>query len=83
MKRRIRAFNLLITAMKPTAMSLLCCDQPIAIEGSTILITKGMPWVVSPEPNKSKVVESINMIVMITNTNVCPGEFNNDPLELQ
>ena len=69
--------------MTPTTTFNLCGDQPTAIEGSMILIIMGMPWVVSPGPKKSTVVASIKMIVVITNTNMCPGEFNNDPLELQ
>ena len=83
MKGRIRAFNLLITAMTPTITSNLCGDQPTAMEGSISLIMMGMPWVVIPGPKKSTVVASIIMTVVIVNTNMCPGEFNNDPLELQ
>ena len=83
MKGRIRAFNLLITAMIPTTTSNLCGDQPTAIEGSIILIMIGMPWVVISGPKKSTMEASIMMIVVIANTNMCPGEFNNDPLELQ
>ena len=83
MKRWIRAFNLPITATTRTAADNLRCDQPIEIEGSIILTMKGIPWVVIPEPQKSKVVASVKMIVMLTNTNVCPVEFNNGPLELQ
>jgi hypothetical protein len=83
MKRWTLAFNLVITAMTPTTTSNLCGDQPTATEGSIILIMKGMPWVVIPTPKKSTVVASIRMTVVIENTNMCPGEFNNDPLELQ
>jgi hypothetical protein len=83
MKRWILAFNLVITAMTPTTMSILWGDQPTATEGSIILIMKGMPWVVIPEPKTSTVVASIRMTVVIENTNMCPGEFNTDPLELQ
>lgn len=83
MKRQILTFNLVITAMTPTTTSNLCGDQPTATEGSIILIMVGMPWVVSPGPKKSTVVASIKMMVVITNTNMCPGEFSNDPLELQ
>ena len=83
MKRWILAFNLVITAMTPTTTFNLCGDQPTATDGSIILIMKGMPWVVIPGPKKSTVVASIRMTVVIENTNMCPGEFNNDPLELQ
>jgi hypothetical protein len=52
-------------------------------EGSIILMMKGMPWVVSPGPTTITVVASMKMMVVIMNTNMCPGEVNNDPLELQ
>ena len=83
MIRRIRTFNLVITAMTPTITSNLCGDQPTAIEGSIIFIMMGMPWVVISGPKKSTMLASIKMTVVIANTNMCPGEFNNDPLELQ
>ncbi len=83
MNRRIRAFNLVITAIMPTTTSNLCGDQPTAIEGSIILMMMGMPWVVIPGPKKSTMVARTKMIVVIMNTNMCPGEFNRDPLELQ
>lgn len=69
--------------MIPTTTSNLCGDQPTATEGSINLIMMGMPWVVSSGPKKSTMLASIRMIVVIENTNMCPGEFNNDPLELQ
>jgi hypothetical protein len=83
MKERIRTFNLVIMAMTPTTMFILCGDQPTAIEGMIILMMIGMPWVVIPEPTKSTMVASMKMIVVIANTKICPGEFNKDPLELQ
>jgi hypothetical protein len=53
------------------------------MEGSIILMMKGMPWVVSPGPTTITVVASIKMIVVIMNKNKTPGELNKDPLELQ
>ena len=47
------------------------------------MIMKGMPWVVSPGPKKIMMVASMKMTVVIANKNMCPGEFNNDPLELE
>jgi hypothetical protein len=69
--------------MMPTITSNLCDDQPTTIEGSIILMMKGMPWVVIPGPKTITVVASMKMIVVIPNTNMCPGEWNKDPLELQ
>lgn len=72
----------MITATKPTTAFNLCGDQPTAIEGSIILMMKGMPWVVSPGPKRITAVASMKMTVVIPNTNMCPGEVNNDPFEL-
>ena len=36
-----------------------------------------------PGPKTITVVASMKMIVVIPNTNMCPGEWNKDPLELQ
>lgn len=72
----------MITATKLTTAFNLCGDQPTAIEGSIILMITGIPWVVSPGPKRITAVASIKMTVVIPNTNMCPGELNNDPLEL-
>ena len=53
------------------------------MEGSIILMMKGMPWVVIPGPKTITVVASMKMIVVIPNTNMCPAEWNKDPLELR
>ena len=54
----------------------------MANEGSIILMIKGMPWVVSPGPITITMVARKKMIVVIPNTNMCPREWNKDPLEL-
>jgi hypothetical protein len=68
--------------MTPTTKSILCGDQPIAKEGSIILMIMGMPTDVNPVPTEIMVVARMKMIVVIPNRNMCPGECNKDPLEL-
>jgi hypothetical protein len=51
-------------------------------EGSIILIMMGMPWDVNPVPTMMTVVASMKMIVVIPNKNICPREWNMDPLDL-
>jgi len=72
-----------MTATTPTITSILCGDQPMTKEGSIILMIMGMPWDVSPVPTAITVVARIKMNVVIPNRNMCPGEWNKDPLELE
>ena len=78
-----RAFSLVMTATTPTITSILCGDQPMTKEGSIILMMMGMPWDVSPVPTAITVVARIKMNVVIPNRNMCPREWNKDPLELE
>ena len=78
-----RAFNLVITAMMTWTMWVLCGDQTLSKEGSIFLIMMGMPWDVSAGPRTRTMVQSIKVIVVIPNKNMCSRERNKDPLELQ
>jgi len=69
--------------MMPTITSSLCDDQPTATDESIILIMKGRPWYVRPEPRAITTVASIKMSVVIPNMNRCPRERNKDPLDLK
>ena len=69
--------------MTPTTTFILCGDQPMTKEGSIILIMIGMPWDVNPVPTEITMVARIKMIVVIPKRNMCAGECNKDPLELE
>jgi len=77
-----RAFNLVITQMMASTTWILCGDQTLSKEGSIFLISMGMPWDVSPGPRTMTVVESIKMIIVIANKNMCSRQRNKGPLEL-
>jgi hypothetical protein len=46
------------------------------------LIIMEMSWNVSPGPRTMTIVESIKMIVVIPNKNICSPERSKGPLEL-
>ena len=73
----------MIVAMIPVATSILCGDQPMTKEGSMNFMIMGMPWDVNPGVMTIAVVASIKITVVIPNMNICPGELNKDPLELE
>jgi hypothetical protein len=68
--------------MTSTTKFILSGDQPMAREGTIILMIMGMPTDVNPVPTEITVVARMKMIVVIPNRNMCPGEYNKDPLEL-
>ncbi len=78
-----RTTNLVITATMTLATVILCGDQILSKEGSSVLIMSKLDWDVSPGPRTIKVVESIKMIVVIPNKNMDPKEWDKGPLELQ
>jgi hypothetical protein len=77
-----RAFNLMMVARTPVATFTLWGDQPMVNEESIIFMNIGMPWDASAGPMTIAAVASIKMSVVVPNMNICPGELNRDPLEL-
>jgi len=61
----------------------LYCDQTPSREGSMYLFVMAMAWNITAGPRTMTAVESIKMIVVIPNKNMCSRQRNTGPLELQ
>jgi hypothetical protein len=61
----------------------LCGDQTLSKEGCLVLIKMDMTiWDNSPGPRTMTIVESIKIIAVIPNKNICSTERSKGPLEL-